>query len=158
MKLVISVDIRELKVDDQERVLQIIHDASRISNSEDYPQDFIEYLLENRYNHSWFQENVSKKNRYVVIDSKSIIAVGGLKEQEIVHMFVDPKVQGKGVGSYLLKFLLEIAKSFNYSNVHLNSTITATEFYRKHGFEIEFQRTVKVLSYDIISYRMNFTF
>ncbi len=152
------MQIRELKPSDQDRFLEIIDTASRISNGKDYPLDFIEYLLENRYNRDWFQEIVTQSNRYVVVDSGSIVAVGGLQKQEIVNMFVDPKVQGKGAGSYLLRFLLGIAKSKKFSSVHLNSTITAKTFYESHGFVVEFQRVVEVLSYDIISYRMNLQF
>ena len=75
--------IRKLGVDDQYAILKIVSDASRISNGIDYPLEFIEHLLENRYNADWYQTIVSKNNRYVVVDAKTIMGIGGLNKNEI---------------------------------------------------------------------------
>ena len=81
-----------------------------------------------------------------------------MKKNEIVNMFVDPDEQGKGIGSYLLRFLLNLIKTQGYSEVVLNSTITAKPFYSTHNFKIVNQNSEGILGYQIISYRMKLSF
>jgi GNAT superfamily N-acetyltransferase len=158
--MVIHVHIRELRKDNEDRVLEIIHESSRTSNTLDYPAEIIEYVIEHHYNRDWFREIVARKNRFVVIDdpNKMIVAIGGLKRNEIVNMFVAPNAQRKGVGSYLLEFLLRLAEFRGYGWVYLNSTITAKSFYLNHNFEVKFQQTDDILSHTVISYCMTLTF
>ena len=153
------VYIRDLRRDDEERVLEIIHEVSWTSSAEDYPVEIIVHLLDHQYNRDWFRDIVTKQNRFAVIDedTKLIVAIGGLKQNEIVNMFVAPDAQRKGVGTFLLVFLQKLAEFRGYSEVYLNSTITAMEFYLDNSFIVESQNEEEILSHRIVSYRMKYS-
>lgn len=65
---------------------------------------------------------------------------------EIDHFVIDSKYQKLGLGTFLLKKIIEIIKSENQEAVELNAYIQksqAHKFYLNHGFEIKgFHHTI----------------
>ena len=59
-----------------------------------------------------------------------------LPDGQIGRMAVLQQWRGLGVGSALLKALLEIAKQQGFKGVFLNSQVGAIGFYSRHGFEV----------------------
>lgn len=49
----------------------------------------------------------------------------------LTHLFVDNDTQGAGVGSCMLRFLLQTT---NATSIQLRSSVNAVGFYRHHGF------------------------
>lgn len=73
-----------------------------------------------------------------------IIAAGsfGSRDDEtawIPLMYVHSKYQRIGIGSSLMRFLEDRAKSLNFTKIHLETdseAVWAMNFYRKHGYSI----------------------
>lgn len=58
---------------------------------------------------------------------------------EIKNIAVQPNLQGKGIGTQLLKFAIHFAKKNGYENIFIgtaNSSISQLHLYQKLGFEI----------------------
>ena len=62
-----------------------------------------------------------------------------LQEGDITNIAVAKEVQGQGIGTKLLKELLEVAKKHGTETINLEvrvSNESAISLYKKHGFEI----------------------
>lgn len=66
---------------------------------------------------------------------------GVLKMRQVA---VGPNTQGKGVGSDLVEYSEEFAKSLNFSMISLHARETAVAFYLRLGYEIEGERFEEV--------------
>jgi predicted GNAT family N-acyltransferase len=60
-----------------------------------------------------------------------------LKNGQIGRMAVLADYRGKGIGSKLLKHIVELAKSRGLTSVYLHAQTHAIGFYEKHHFRIE---------------------
>ncbi len=83
----------------------------------------------------------------VILDElKNVVGTFALKHEsedscEIQKMYLTPGIRGKGLGKWMLNFLMEKAKTDGYNIIRLetaNSLKTAQALYRKNGFrEVE---------------------
>ena len=76
-------------------------------------------------------------NRTIVVATikDEVVGMGGLKRNEIRHMYVHSGYQGKGVGSAILNFIEKEAYYRGFSSLIVNSVINSEEFYIKNGFK-----------------------
>jgi GNAT superfamily N-acetyltransferase len=89
-----------------------------------------------------FCGEVEELENYVIKDKENIIA--GIKIclyfrecMFISVLFVDEQYRGKGLGSWLLQYAEDKAKSIGIKLVHLDTfDFQAKDFYFKHGYEI----------------------
>lgn len=128
--------IRKFKEEDAVRVSEIIWKALEVSNSKDYGQDV---LLNMKKEYSAERIGFLSKSRTLLIaeDAGMVIGVGGIENDFISCVFVDPDQQGKGIGRGIMKALEAIAKDNRYQAVFLHSSITAESFYAGIGYLVE---------------------
>jgi GNAT superfamily N-acetyltransferase len=76
-------------------------------------------------------------NRTIVLATikDEVIGMGGLKKNEIRHMYVHSGYQRKGVGSAILNFIEKEAYSRGFSSLIVNSVTNSEDFYIKNGFK-----------------------
>lgn len=66
------------------------------------------------------------------------VATARLKpDGQIGRMAVLAKYRNQGIGSQLLRFVLQTAANQNYKNIYLHAQSTAVHFYEKQGFETQ---------------------
>ena len=106
-------------------------------------------LEENTFSTPWSYEALEgggvKDNYYFLVAKQENIVVGYvgmyvvLQEGDITNIAVAKEVQGQGIGTKLLKELLEVAKKHGTETINLEvrvSNESAISLYKKHGFEI----------------------
>jgi len=72
----------------------------------------------------------------LVTDNNIPIATGRIKmDGHIGRMAVLKDYRDKGVGSTVLRALIDFSKTLNMKSVYLHAQITAIPFYEKHGFK-----------------------
>jgi len=73
----------------------------------------------------------------LVTDNNTPIATGRIKmDGHIGRMAVLKEYRNKGIGSDMLKALINFSKTLKMKTVYLHAQITAVPFYEKHGFKI----------------------
>jgi GNAT superfamily N-acetyltransferase len=132
--------IRRFKDDDATRVSEIIWTALDVNNSKDYPQDIL-LNLKSVYNPKQLCSLSQSRTFLLVEDEGMIIGVGGIEQDFISSVFVDPNKQGKGIGRLIMNALEAIAKEKQYECVFLHSSLTAESFYSKIDYHIENRNT-----------------
>lgn len=133
--------IRPFKNDDAEETAQMIAKTLRISNSKDYPEQYIEF---NIASHSADEliKAANERHMYVACDGERIIGTGGiagywgsLTESILLTIFVLPEYQGNGVGRKIIGALEKDEYFLRAKRIEIPSSLTAVEFYRKMGYD-----------------------
>jgi N-acetylglutamate synthase-like GNAT family acetyltransferase len=107
-------------------------------NSPEYPKAIALKELE-----EMFSKTLYKPTYIVIEDKKEILGCGGFisswADSMVVNMFwinVDPKFQGKGIGSEIVRELIgEIRKMKNPKPKMINIATNKPKFYEKFGFK-----------------------
>lgn len=91
----------------------------------------------------YVQEIVKDRIIVVAVMDNKIVGMGGLKENEIRHMYVNAEYQHKRIGSAILSFLEEEAYYRGFSSLIVNAVPHSEEFYKKNGFKILIQTQIE---------------
>ena len=135
--------IRRFENGDETAVAELIQTTLRVSNSKDYPADFIE---ENVKSHTKevILERVQEAHFYVALDGEDIIGCGGITgywgsetESYILSVFVNPEYQGTGIGRRIVETLEEDAYFKRAWRTEIGASITAVPFYRHMGYSFK---------------------
>ncbi|CUK16994.1 putative acyltransferase [Ruegeria denitrificans] len=74
-------------------------------------------------------------NIWLVEHAGRVAAVGGLRDDEVTLLYVDPDHIGHGIGAALLHRLEDELIASGHFDVRLEATKTAQDFYRRHGWQ-----------------------
>lgn len=106
--------------------------AARITCSKSYSKTQIDAWLEKRIPEGYY-EGINKKEMFIAELGKQVIGFGHANSGVILAIFVHPDYQRLGIGKELLNHALPLAFN-NSSEVTLEATPNAFEFYKKCGF------------------------
>ncbi len=127
-----SLRIRIANKEDAVLMHNIHTKAARITCAKSYSKTQIDAWLEKRIPEGYYG-GINKKEMFIAELGKQIIGFVHATSGVILAIFVHPDYQGLGVGKELLNYALPIAFS-NSSEVTLEATPNAFEFYKKCGF------------------------
>jgi GNAT superfamily N-acetyltransferase len=125
--------IRKFIASDAPSVSHVIRKALTEVNSQDYPQDVIQNLCDNFSPHHLI-EHAQHRLMYVALEHNRIVGTISLAQNSILTLFVDPLYHRQGIGTELLQHIETIARDLHYHVVNVPSSITAYEFYTRHGY------------------------
>lgn len=123
-----SIIVREMKINDLEKVLEIENKSFTTPWSEDAFKMEIEKNMLSKY--------------IVVEENGEIIGYGGVwiivDEGHITNIAVHPDYRGRGIGNYIVEGLIDICEKNGIYNMTLEvrvSNYVAQSLYRKYGFK-----------------------
>ena len=136
-----KIYIRRFEKDDAQIVADLIGTTLSVSNSKDYPPEFIKENIESHSEQvivDWANESYF----YVAVAGDSIIGCGGITgywgsttESYLVSIFVLPEYQHRGVGKQIVESL-EADEYFKRAwRTEVGSSLTAVDFYRRLGYQ-----------------------
>ena len=138
-------NVRQATIDDLSRIAEIV-----IFN---YRLNFYPIFQNDDYYFNELQvSKVAKQYEDVVgnmwvYDDGAIKGVIQIENSEIKKLFVEPALQGKSIGSYLLKYAIVEHKANTLWALEKN--VRAIRFYKRHGFNVT---TDKKLEEDTTEY------
>lgn len=99
---------------------------------------FTVFVDEQKFSKETEVTEIDKESDHVVyyLNNKPVGTGRLLPDAHIGRMCVLKEYRGLGIGSIILKTLIQIAKNKNYKQVYLDSQNHAIDFYKKHGFII----------------------
>ena len=135
------MEIRLFEPKDAEETAQVIAETLRVSNSRDYPEEYIEHTIAT-HSAEDLKKAAKERHMYVVCDGDRIIGTGGiagywgsLTESILLTIFVLPEYQGKGVGRKIIETLEKDEYFLRARRIEIPASLTAVEFYRKMGYD-----------------------
>ena len=154
-----NIVVRQWLPTDSERTIELFSLGEELQYSDDpktreAAKEFIKYSISTDLNNIplvYFNRSEKPRGCFWVAEDVStglILGIVGLEykndqEAELRRMFVDRAHKGKGIGSLLIKKLIEFAIEEGYQSIHLQTLANATAqyFYKKHGFTIHSELT-----------------
>ena len=133
--------IRRFEKTDADEVSALIRTTLSVSNSKDYPPEYIERDVQ-----FFTPENVIQRagwtHCYVVCENEQIVGCGAIgpywdkqDESSLFNIFVLPEYQGKGIGRAIIETLEQDEYFLRAKRIEIPASITACAFYRKMGYE-----------------------
>jgi predicted N-acetyltransferase YhbS len=125
--------IRPMESADVDRVSEVIVAAVRADLPARYPPDVVAGLAAGNDPRA-VAGHAPKQADYVCLHDGRIVAMIGLKRNEIGHLFVEPAAAGRGVGRRLVRFAVEQFRQAGYADMIVLSSLNAVGFYARCGF------------------------
>ena len=126
--------IRKFKKEDAIKVSNLIRKCLLEVNINDYPRKIINEMVKH-FTPSQIIKNSKERNVFVAVENDRILGTASIKDNIILTVFVNPNIQGKGIGSKLMNKVEDYAKKNGYKEVKLPSSLTSLEFYKKRGYK-----------------------
>ena len=125
--------IELLRDTDIPQYIELIHRTLRVSNSRDYEQDIVENLCA-LYTPESVHSLLEKRTIFVAKESGEVLGTGGIENNVLYGVFVDPEFQGRGLGREIMVRLEAKAREDGVAALTAPASITAVEFYRHLGY------------------------
>jgi len=144
-----NITIRKFEIEDAEAVSALIANTMRTTNVKDYTAEVIENTI-GRLTPENIIQRAGWMHFYVVCEGDTIIGCGAigsywgkLDESSLFNIFVLPEYQGKGVGRKIVETLEQDEFFLRAKRIEIPSSITASEFYRKLGYN--YKNGIKII-------------
>lgn len=132
----VSIEIRKAKISDTKEISKLLQDTIARVNSKDYSPEQVEF-----WKKADTEEKVAKgikdKTRFTCVATldNNIVGIGALKRNEITSIYVNADHLREGIGVQILDYLQKKALEKGIKKLKVESSLTAFEFYKKHGFK-----------------------
>ncbi len=151
------MEIRRFRPVDAQETAQVVITTLRVSNSKDYPMEYIDYNITS-HSPEILLRRAEEGHMYVVCDGSRIVGCGAIApywgsetESILLTIFVLPEYQGKGVGRLIIETLEQDEYFLRADRIEIPASITGVEFYKKMGYD--YKNGIKELE-DGVMFRM----
>ena len=134
------MEIRRFRPEDAQETAQVVITTLRVSNSRDYPAEYIEYNIAS-HSPEVLTKRAEEGHMYVVCDGSRIVGCGAIApywgsetESILLTIFVLPEYQGRGVGRLIIETLEQDEYFLRADRIEIPASITGVEFYKKMGY------------------------
>jgi N-acetylglutamate synthase-like GNAT family acetyltransferase len=130
-----ALTIRPATPADVAALSELIRRTVRRSNASDYAALVVELIAAN-YAPDKMAQRLLERDVFVCLEGHRIVGTIGLESDKLRSLFVEPGLQGKGVGARLVAHLEAHARQTGVAELHLSSSITARGFYERLGYRM----------------------
>ncbi|MBI6566134.1 GNAT family acetyltransferase [Pseudomonas synxantha] len=128
-----STAVRLAQPADAEGISQVILAALHSSNARDYPADVIARVASN-FSPEAVLELLKRRVVLVATQDQVIVATAALDANVVRSVFVNPALQGQGIGRLLMIEIELRAREAGVTVLSVPSSLTAESFYTRLGF------------------------
>jgi GNAT superfamily N-acetyltransferase len=129
-----KVRIRSARAEEAGPISGLIVRTVKETNSRDYEPAAIASLLA-ECSSLKVAQRMRERLVYVALIGGKLVGTVSLSSERVNSVFVDPTHQGRGIGTKMMDFIEEIARSQGRETLSLSSSLTALRFYRNRGYE-----------------------
>ena len=129
----IEAVIRPARDDDADAVSAVIQKALRETNARDYAPEIIDRIALS-FGPAAVSQLVAKRTVFVATLEGRIVGTASLDGSVVRTVFVEPGVQGRGIGRRLMAEVERTARERNVAVLAVPSSVTAETFYARLGF------------------------
>ena len=133
--------IRRFEKGDAAEVAALIQKTLKISNSKDYPSEYIERDVQ-IFTPEYVVQRAGWTHFYVVCANGMIVGCGAIgpywgktDESSLFTIFVLPEYQDRGIGRAIIETLEQDEYFLRAKRIEIPASITACSFYRKMGYD-----------------------
>ncbi len=146
--------IREYTFDDAEAHAEVHRESVRGIASKDYRDEVIEAWASKEPEESPLED---EKKRFVAeTEDGEVVGFSDYNKEtnELSGLYIKPDFSGQGLGEKLLQKVEANAKKNGLDHLWCKSTITAKDFYEKHGYKLQKETIHEIDGLEMIVYNM----
>ena len=135
------MEIRRFTEQDAAETASVVAKTAEISNSRDYPPEYIEEL-KRTHTAEVLLERAEQGHMYVACADHRIVGTGTIApywgsatESILLTIFVLPEYQGRGIGRAIIETLEQDVYALRANRIEIPASLTGVGFYRHLGYE-----------------------
>lgn len=128
---------------DVERITTLIRETIYATYSKYYTEEVVEFFVEHHRAEN-IEKDIKENHVWLLLsETKELVGTGSYAKNHVTRLYIAPKHQRKGYGSYIMDQLeAEIAKDYNCCI--LDASLPASQLYEKRGYH-----TIKHDQYEV---------
>ena len=135
------MEIRRFTEADADAAAELVAVTVEVSNSRDYPPEYIAHLKET-HSAEVLRQRAREGHMYVICDGEKSVGTGTIApywgsetESILLTIFILPDWQGRGLGRLLIETLEQDEYAKRASRIEIPASLTAVNFYRHLGYD-----------------------
>ena len=129
----LDMEYIEAKAEDTERIYNLVQSTIKTIYPKYYPKKVVNFFCEHHKKENILAD-IEKGYVYILLCDNQLVGTGTRMENHITRVFVFPKLQGKGYGSYIMT-QLESAILDKYDTAQIDASLAANILYEHRGYK-----------------------
>ena len=121
------------KREDLERIYALVQETIKTVYPKYYLPEIVDMFCE-YHSREHVLNDIAARNTYILLQGENLIGTGTKQENHITRVYVLPRFQRKGYGTYIMKQLEERIKK-NYDTVDIDASLPACRLYQRLGYQ-----------------------
>lgn len=127
------MEFKLAKNQDMEQIYELVQETIKVVYPKYYLQEIVEMFCEHHSRENILRD-IEDLNTYILLENDEIIGTGTRKENHITRVYVLPKSQKNGHGTFIMKQLEEIIKE-RYDYADIEASLPACSLYAHLGYQ-----------------------
>ena len=115
-----------------EQVYELVQETIRKVYPKYYLPEIVDMFRE-YHSREHVLQDITARNTYILWVGDTIVGTGTIQENHITRVYVSPRFQGKGYGTYIMKQLEERIRK-NYDTIDIDASLPACRLYQRLGY------------------------
>lgn len=126
------MEFKMAKQENAEQVYELVQETIKAVYPKYYLPEIVEMFCE-YHSHDNVLKDIKARNTYILLKGETLVGTGSIQENHITRVYVLPRFQGKGYGTYIMKQLEEQIRK-NYDIVDIDASLPACRLYQRLGY------------------------
>ncbi|MBR3824047.1 MAG: GNAT family N-acetyltransferase [Lachnospiraceae bacterium] len=115
-----------------EQVYELVQETIQVVYPKYYLPEIVDMFRE-YHSREHVLQDITARNTYILWVGDAIVGTGTTQENHITRVYVSPRFQGKGYGTYIMKQLEERIRK-NYDTIDIDASLPACRLYQRLGY------------------------
>jgi len=115
-----------------EQVYELVQETIQVVYPKYYLPEIVDMFRE-YHSREHVLQDITARNTYILWVGDTIVGTGTIQENHITRVYVLPRFQGKGYGTYIMKQLEERIRK-NYDTIDIDASLPACRLYQRLGY------------------------
>lgn len=126
------MEFKMAKQENLEQVYELVQETIKTIYPKYYLPEIVEMFCE-YHSRDNVLKDIKARNTYILLRGETIVGTGTTQENHITRVYVLPRFQGKGYGTYIMRQLEEQIRK-NYDIVDIDASLPACRLYQRLGY------------------------
>ncbi len=149
------MQVRRYEKGEERTLRQLFFQSIRNVCIRDYTSEHIEAWAAENFDLDSWRRRIEEINPFVAVVDGMIVGYADVQTDGYIdHFYTHFEWQGKGVGTALMRTIVECAESHAVARLYSDVSVTARPFFEARGFHVLKEQFVSIAGQSLKNYRM----